>query len=453
MLKTIQIENFLGFKKSKLIEFSFPNGKIGSGLTIFVGENNSGKSSIFEAIKKLKKDSRFLPKERHRNQNPTILFTDENDRLTKVYRTNKAIAKLEIAEGGSISVDKFEIINSRRHWQATFSTQSTNNYLQYVTNANSMDSRAGGIDTFLGSLLDQILQDNNKYQMFNDMLSRLIPSFIKWETDTDNDGRDYIKYYISTDHYHDTSTVGDGVISLFKICAHLVSTEQDLILCIDEPDLSLSPRARKILAMELAIASKTKQILVNTHCPHFVNWPDLINGAVLHRVMKDKDGECKLFKLDTKSVHFDRMTQSLEDWQKPHILDTVAKEFFFAQNIIFLEGQEDLGLIRRFIQEKGIHVNFDFFGYGAGGSANIPSLLQLSKELGIKAGALFDKNAPGLEKIDINSFKVVELPFDDIRIKKERPSLTGLFNENGTISQKNEQILNEIIQEFVEYFK
>ena len=50
-IKRITIQNFKCFNGRHVIEFSLPDSsKIGSGLNIFVGENNSGKSTVFEAI-------------------------------------------------------------------------------------------------------------------------------------------------------------------------------------------------------------------------------------------------------------------------------------------------------------------------------------------------------------------------------------------------------------------
>ena len=48
-IKKITIKNFKSFIDEE-IEFKIPNGEAGSGLNIFVGENNSGKSTVFEAI-------------------------------------------------------------------------------------------------------------------------------------------------------------------------------------------------------------------------------------------------------------------------------------------------------------------------------------------------------------------------------------------------------------------
>lgn len=50
-IRRINIKNFKCFDDNfKELEFNTPNGNLGSGLNIFVGENNCGKSTIFEAI-------------------------------------------------------------------------------------------------------------------------------------------------------------------------------------------------------------------------------------------------------------------------------------------------------------------------------------------------------------------------------------------------------------------
>jgi AAA15 family ATPase/GTPase len=48
-IKKIKIKNFKSFI-DETIEFQTPNGVSGSGLNIFVGENNAGKSNVFEAV-------------------------------------------------------------------------------------------------------------------------------------------------------------------------------------------------------------------------------------------------------------------------------------------------------------------------------------------------------------------------------------------------------------------
>ena len=54
-IKEIKIKNFKCFgDKETSLEFNTPNGKAGSGLNILIGENNSGKSAVFESIEFLR---------------------------------------------------------------------------------------------------------------------------------------------------------------------------------------------------------------------------------------------------------------------------------------------------------------------------------------------------------------------------------------------------------------
>ncbi|MGE0771700.1 MAG: AAA family ATPase [Cyclobacteriaceae bacterium] len=48
LLKELSIENYRGFFSKQTIYFGVPNGEnAGSGLTVVVGQNNSGKNSFF----------------------------------------------------------------------------------------------------------------------------------------------------------------------------------------------------------------------------------------------------------------------------------------------------------------------------------------------------------------------------------------------------------------------
>ena len=54
-IKEIKIKNFKCFGDEETsLEFNIPNGKVGSGLNILIGENNSGKSAVFESIEFLR---------------------------------------------------------------------------------------------------------------------------------------------------------------------------------------------------------------------------------------------------------------------------------------------------------------------------------------------------------------------------------------------------------------
>jgi AAA15 family ATPase/GTPase len=49
-LKSLEIQGYRGFAEAEIVNFALPNDERGSGLTILVGPNNAGKSSIIEAL-------------------------------------------------------------------------------------------------------------------------------------------------------------------------------------------------------------------------------------------------------------------------------------------------------------------------------------------------------------------------------------------------------------------
>lgn len=76
-IKSIEVENFKGYHGSHSIDFNVPNGTTdGSGLNIFVGENNSGKSTIFEALDFIKDSTKKDPSSIVNKSDPTIVLND-----------------------------------------------------------------------------------------------------------------------------------------------------------------------------------------------------------------------------------------------------------------------------------------------------------------------------------------------------------------------------------------
>jgi len=61
-VKRIKLTNFKSFSgESEWLEFNTPNNEAGSGLNILVGENNTGKSTVFEAVDFLRNGSQKSP--------------------------------------------------------------------------------------------------------------------------------------------------------------------------------------------------------------------------------------------------------------------------------------------------------------------------------------------------------------------------------------------------------
>ena len=139
-------------------------------------------------------------------------------------------------------------------------------------------------------------------------------------------------------------------------------------------------------------------------------------------------------------------------------MDAVAREIFFGENIVFVEGQEDMGLIKKFIKEENLECKFEIFGYGSGGAGNIIAFLEMAKDLGINTGAIFDGNQIELEqkaKTNFSNFCIKKLSKDDIRDKFDdsgEQTKDGLFDKDGNIKSKCKDEMRQILIDLNDHF-
>ena len=288
-LKNLTIEYFRGFYEPQLIEFAIPTMKSGSGLTIIVGPNNSGKSTILEALKKFTKRDKpqLTENERHINGSSKLKLvnTKHEEKIIETYGGSNTVY-----EGEKIypTQNDFYLINARRYWRQFFSPDS----IDEDDYKSRISSRVSGEfiddDSDFGPLISNIEKDANKKQKFDTLMKNLLPNFHSWTIELNEDNRNYIKYTTGIGDTHISKYWGDGTINLFKIIAPLVEENSKEIIVIDEPELSLHPQLQKRLVKLLSEYSKNKQIILMTHSPYFVRWEDFENGAKIIRLNKKR---------------------------------------------------------------------------------------------------------------------------------------------------------------------
>jgi len=459
-LKKLTIEHFRGFYEPQSLEFAIPNGKSGSGLTVIVGPNNSGKSTVLEAIKRFAiNDPQFREGERHNNFNVKLEIENTGGEKKTIRTDGGSNAKYE---GITIypTINDFYLISARKYWQPFFASSSLdrNGYRSQLF----LIDRTGS-DSNFGRRIADIEKDYAKKQKFDELMKSLFLNFKSWVIDLNEAGQNYIKYTTGKGDTHNSDYWGDGIISLFKIVASFIEENDKEILVIDEPELSLHPQLQKRLAVLLAKYSTNKQIILITHSSYFIRWEDFKNGAKIIRLNKKEDKKCEVFFLKNDAFYYEKLVSLSEDWQRPYLLDAVAREIFFGENVVFTEGQEDVGLIKKFIREKSLECKFEIFGYGSGGAGNIIAFLEMAKDLGINAGAIFDGNQTEIEqkaKTNFPDFCIKRLSKDDIRDKFDdsgKQTKDGLFDKDGNMKPECEdemkQILIDLNNHFVNYDK
>jgi len=220
------------------------------------------------------------------------------------------------------------------------------------------------------------------------------------------------------------------------------------LIFIDEPELSLHPSLQKKLNKLLVEFSKDRQIIISTHSPYFISWNSLENGGKISRTVKELNGT-KIYELAEQTTKL--VLSLIHNLNNPHIFGLDAREIFFLDdNIILVEGQEDVIFIDRILTLKNLNLNGTFYGWGVGGATNTDKVAKMLEDLGFKKVAIIlDNNMKHLTE-DLQKqfmdYKIFSIPTDDIREKKASPAkspVEGLIDSSG-------KVINEKFQDDIE---
>lgn len=446
-----EVSHFRCFADMQKLFFAVPQeNELGSGITYIVGENNVGKTTLVESLW-VKKDHKLNDSEkRPGDQSPVFRYYDQREEIIKTI-------ELAPSDGYKFSVTsqnstrEFEIISSRRYWRSTASGSLDSFVHETTKGANPRNiTEEVGVAGYLRSLYENP-EDCSK---FTSLIKRVFPDFCNWKIAYERE--EYFSYQTIDGLSHKSDFLGDGVISVIRILAHLYDESRKHGLIIDEPELSLHPSAQKKLRQIIAEKSTKRQIIISTHSPSFIEWEYLKKGAVLNRIVKEM-ATSKIFTI-SNFEKYDALRKG-GNWQQPFLMDAVAKEIFFQDDIVFCEGQEDVGLLKSFFDD-----GINFFGYGVRGCSKFKVAFHLAKDLGMKkVCAVIDASSYETKEEDkmaeelcqeFPEYKVVQWEREDIRDKKASISKNknGYFDEKGVLKDDRGDF-DKKISEIKEYFK
>ena len=396
VVKSLKIKGFRGFSEETVLKLAIPNGEEGSGLTVIVGPNNSGKSSIIEAFHTLFNDTQLIPGEAINKKNPNVLIeaTSIDGTAYSIQATDNNGSFAERRINGTITqyIDRAIrpfILSSHRNINSTFSNNANMRREDYGGNKDSQDYREqNGYNGNFGARLIKIFKGNK--DEFNNCLSKVLFPVPDWKIiakDHNNLSLEFKFNNIS----HNSIGAGDGFINIFNIIDSLYDSKDNNLIIIDEPEVSLHPDLQRKLYELLVEYSKKRQIILCTHSPYFIDWNVILNNSELIRVKKQGD-ESKIYQLtqDTKDKIRNLMLNSFN----PHILGISANEIFFLNdNVILTEGQDDVICYKNIFKQKGFSINASFFGFGVGGADNTENIVNLLKNLGYdRVYCIFDND-------------------------------------------------------------
>jgi predicted ATPase len=445
-VRSLTVAGFRGLSTSQRLEFATPTGARGSGITVLVGTNNAGKSSVVEALRALASDrptSSFSEGKRNKAFGDKVDFTLElADATTHRLRS--------LRPGGSqaervVTTDQAHdivVVPSRRTFSAFFNDPGYVTTRQQYGGHGLPVQREPLLSAFTNRLFE-LEKDPIRRDVFNGLLARVLGYVPDWAVDQSDSGQSYLKFLwqdeAGTAQSHSSDGLGDGLISLFVIVDSLHDSKPGSVIVIDEPELSLHPQFQRRLRAVISEFAADRQIVYATHSPYLIDWSDVSNGASITRVHKTHTGT-QLATPTRKALH-EFVTLGLGNQYNPHVLGIQATEVFFLDGgILLTEGQEDVVMLPKAIEQVGPPLDASFFGWGVGGAGNMRKVCALMAELGYRSVAgVLDNDMEQLAielAAEFPQYSFDCIPADDVRPKKARPAMeakSGLLDESGQL--------------------
>lgn len=390
-IKRISIENFRSIKQANILVSDF---------NIFVGQNNCGKTNLFEALEFFfngyKGDIRELIFKRSSDleMSVEIEFSDIQDGLSKMQNEkNRATLSGKLGDAdiaclrrSSKDVKKRKLyIDGNEVIPGTGFDAALNDFLpkfEYITTKQYYDSvakysKTTPIGAMLSNVLAAILQTNQQYKEFQEKFSALFESDdSEIKTEFDRIGNN-VKVYLEK-QFPDTSKVrfevtqpafedllknfntdiddgietsaeekGDGMqralmLAIIQAYSDFRKQNEDagktFLFFIDEAELHLHPKAQRQLKEVLYDLSKdTDQVFINTHSSVFV--ADNYAGQSIFKVEKSSGETC---------------ISEVNESEKPYIIYDLLggspADLLLPNNFLIVEGQSEFELFTRIIK-------------------------------------------------------------------------------------------------------
>jgi predicted ATP-dependent endonuclease of OLD family len=459
----ISISGFRGFSEKTTINLAIPNGKPGSGLTVFVGNNNSGKSTILESIALLSSEAEknfpIAIRNADTDNSVEIAGTLNNGHPKQIFKSNDVNKDVVTKHTGTNPFPmNIMYIPSRRRLPINSSPNMADN--QYADNFNFSPDRWQHIN----KIAHRMATWEARKKDINKVLYAILDKTFQWSVDQLQAGGDSKNKGLlirSGLHRHFSDSLGDGACGIFYYSDCLSTLNNNSILVFDEPECSLNPYIQQRLFEHISETTKDRQIIISTHSPYFIGFDEIINGCKIVRVSNPGEGtKVNELILDGAVKYF--FENATRNYQSSYLYGIEAREIFFVpDNVIVLEGQDDKYFYPKLFREINKIIPGNYYGYGAGGKDNIINIFHIFESLGYrKVAAILDKcddDKTKNELIKFTNYIVQEIPTYDIRDKEDK-NIVGIFDKNGKIkkSEFNDKYKDDVIKmadQLINYFK
>ncbi|MFH0873652.1 MAG: AAA family ATPase [Candidatus Komeilibacteria bacterium] len=271
-------------------------------INIFIGQNNSGKTNIIDAIDFVFNPDKFPSRLHHHRARIAIQLEDRRELLTaRGYEVSGLTADLR---------GKVKRLSADEPWDF------------------------GSISQDYQRLFKLYPQ---QYQVLNEIFSSYFPHVAGDDRVIDLDWQAGHAFIHEDDKPLVLERLGSGFQKIFIILLYAFHPDYPIIL-LDEPETHLHPALIKKLAKVLASKS-TNQVILTTHSPLFIQTPWL---STINRVVRSWDE-------GTVVYHLDHTHRGLDPARLAQELNADNLEMFFADKVLMVEGASDRLLLRGLI--------------------------------------------------------------------------------------------------------
>ena len=448
IIKKISCHGYRGFQTRQEIVLAQPNGSFGSGLTILLGPNGGGKSTLIEAFRRLSNVSNvsFTEGKRNKHAGDRVSIEIEFDDVKGVLKTvDKGGSETEWVSPDNKQPPKISFLPSRRVFNPYFSTGKWNRDM-YYQQSSKFTNRAEPINNFSHRLFNAL----DKYERFNAVFKKVYGKDLNWTIDQNDNEQYYVKIEKPGNVFHNSDGMGEGLVSLLFLVDAIFESNENEILVIDEPELSLHPQLQRRLMLALGDLAKDRQVLFATHSPEMVSIDAIINGMEASRIVDEEDGS-KVYRLDDECRGIFKKLEG--DLFNPHAFAYESVACLFAEdNLVITEGQEDVVFFNKMISDLNLNYSIPFWGFGAGGAPKIKLIAKVLNSLGFKnISAVYDGDKPeDAEEFNqiFPEYKSFIIPAGDIRDKLDKEGniiKEGLYDSKKKLKPKYYDCCREIL--------
>lgn len=373
LLKSIELENYLNIKHSKLEDFK--------DLNIIIGPNNCGKTSLLRAInllgrinlsgfaytcsicrsvgEKLRHPKRAFPRAQVSiDQREKFL---ENTKIVAIFGYYKSeVEKIlpQVSEREDISAGDIFDNHIAKHLRSEFDKEllvmkeEPGNILisEHISHFNWVEAKTkiyGRIlfcpDQRLQSYKKKTIPDHINSKNLTTSAQRRLIRFLSGIVDSKiidlHHSLDLVRDVENKNFKTSIAEQGSGVKSLICLATDILSEKQTKILLIDEPELGLNPSGKHAFLEFLLNESNEKQIFLATHDPTFVN-PVLWNR---------KNVSIYLFSIVNNGFVKVDLAQSKQD---PNTFAGFLPHTTSLKKVhIYVEGKEDVYIFQTFLNK------------------------------------------------------------------------------------------------------